>query len=259
MAPRTPPPALTPTHEKGTPPMKQYAAILLTLALLILTACGTGAQPSASEPESGPSSASEPSSVPGSVPAQEPDQPSQELNPDFGWGPEDERINQLIGAVEDNLLPRLPETSYSYLTLYQDGEDVVLKIGVLDEPAVDACLASWTGEKWDRLIKEPALYSRALRAEFVEKAEQLDFGPDARVTIGTFPPMWDNENVVFGVMLLLPESYASGEEPNPWKTAMPQQLADLAKEMGIPEDVIDYSFGYIIDPEPRPGSEPPVG
>lgn len=258
MAPRTPPPAPTPTHEKGTPPMKRCITILL--ALLILTACAAGGQSGSPETESGPSSVSEPSSVPGPVPAQEPDQPPQEeINPDFGWGPEDERINQLIGAVQDNLLPQLPETSYSYLTLYQDGEDVVLKIGVLDEPAADACLAAWTGEKWDKLVKEPALYSRALRAEFVEKAEQLDFGPDARVTIGAFPPMWDNENVVFGVMLLLPESYASGEEPNPWKTAMPQQLADLAKEMGIPEDVIDYSFGYIIDPEPRPGSEPPVG
>lgn len=227
--------------------------IVILLALLVLTACGTGTRPSTPEAEISSSSASEPAPGPSSS------EPSQEeLNPDFGWGPEDERVNQLIRAVQDDLLPQLPETSYSYLTLYQDGPEVVLKIGMVDEAAVDACLAAWTGETWDRLVKEPALYSRAMRAEFVERAEQLDFGPDVKVIIGTFPPMWDNENVVFGVMITVPESLASQEEVKRLEE-MPQQLLDLAEEMGIPEDVIDYSFGYLMTPTPFPGNEPPVG
>lgn len=233
--------------------------ITILLVLLVLTACAAGGQSPTPEPESDPSSASELSSVPESVPAPAPDQlPQAEINPDFGWGPEDERVNQLIRAVQDDLLPQLPETSYSYLTLYQDGSEVVLKIGMVDEAAVDACLAAWTGERWDRLVKEPALYSRAIRSEFVERAEQLDFGPDVKVIIGTFPPMWDNENVVFGVMITVPESLASQEEVKRLEE-MPQQLLDLAEEMGIPENVIDYSFAYRITPTPFPGNEPPVG
>lgn len=242
--------------------MKRCIAILLTLTLLLLSACGAGQAP-ASEPESSPSSISEsapetsssgPSPV-GSVPDQ---LPQEELNPDFGWGPEDERINQITRAVQDDLLPQLPETAYSYLSVYEDASEVVLRIGVVDEAAIDSCLAAWTGDQWDRLIKEPALYSRAMRDEFVEKAQRLDFGPEIKATIGTFPPIWSDEAVVFGVMLTAPEAAASQEEVQRLET-MPQQIKDLAQEMGIPEDVIDYGFGYVTTPEPSPGSEPPVG
>lgn len=231
--------------------MKHCIPIFLALLLLVGCAAGGQASDSDSKPESGPSSVSQPALGPASSPEKSP-QPSQsEEASDEVRNPTSQRYERLFSRVQDSLLSELPETSYSYLSLYDDGPEIVLRIGVTDEAAVDACLAAWTGERWDRLVKEPALYSRAKRAEFVEKANALDFGPEVNVLIGSFPPFWNDEKVVIAMMVVMADHYAPREEVEKWQE-MPQEIKNLARETGIPEDLIDYSGPVYYAPEIKP-------
>ena len=241
--------------------MKRYISIFLTLALLLLTACGTAEQAPASEPESGPSSASEPSSVQpepesSSVP-EESSQPEPVPDPDpDGWEPNPDtvdmeipydRMNDLRYHVQEAFLAELPASSYNHFDLYYEGTEIVLEIAVTDEAAVDAYLAGWTGEKWDRLIKTPARLSRAKLTEFVTKAEKLDFGPEVEVNdISAMPALNESEAGV-AVWIVMSDPYASLEEVERWKE-LPRQLKDLAKETGIPEDMIVYRAPYYHEP-----------
>lgn len=227
--------------------------IPIFLALLLLVGCAAGGQASASDPkpESGQSPVAEPTPESSSTPEGSSQPPRSEETPGGVQDPAGERYQRLFSRVQDSLLSELPETSYSYLSLYDDGPEIVLRIGVTDEAAVDACLAAWTGERWDRLVKEPALYSRAKRAEFVEKANALDFGPEVNVLIGSFPPFWNDEKVVIAMMVVMADHYAPREEVEKWRE-MPQEIKNLARETGIPEDLIDYSGPVYYAPEIKP-------
>lgn len=243
--------------------MKRCIAILLTLTLLLLSACGTGQAP-ASEPENSPSSVSEPSSV-GSVPesssvpeesSQPESVPDPDPNPDSDWEPNPDtadmvipydRLNELRYRVQEAFLAELPEASYNHFDLYYEGTEIVLAIAVTDEAAMDAYLAGWTGEKWDRLVKTPARVSRAKLTEFVTKAQQLDFGPEVEVNDISAAPALNEGEAGVAVWIVMSDPHASPEEVERWKE-LPQQLKDLAKEIGIPEDMIVYRVPYYHEP-----------
>ena len=262
--------------------MKRCTAILL--ALLILTACAVGQAPSP-EPESGPSSvsepapalSSEPSSVPGSSSAPEettppepdhagdPDWPSSGEDPITGppdMGPQDnpdtsvmytpeenaawQREFAFVDEIDDAFSRELPKKCYSYYSAYGEGAGaemkLVLEIVVTDEAALDAYLSAWTGTRWDKLMKKPGRVSQAKQEEFAERANKLDLGPDVYLEVR---PDGGSTNTEYGRILV-----SVGDKR--WKEAE-QAVKDLAKEMGIPEDMLSYL-------EPRPtGSVNPDG
>lgn len=247
--------------------MKRCIAILL--ALLVLTACGTGGQAPAPEPESSPSSISGPAPEPSSseaspvpesssVPEEsssnesEPEEstppPQSEQDPDLG--PQEnpdtsgmysademalvERENELYIALFDVFSDGLSKESYSYYTCYREDGSVVLEIGVTDEAVVDAYLAAWTGAKWDKLVKTPGRVSQATQEEFAEKAGKLDLGPDVNFEVRAEDGLYHSEK-----WKILTSVHAPREQAELWKE-LPQKIKDLAKEMGIPEDMLDY-------------------
>lgn len=235
--------------------------ILICLALLFLIGCAAEGQASASnpKPESGPWSVVEPTPEPSSTPEESP-QPSQSEeasdlkagetpNPD-GQEPSGEedhpgdtelknKMTRLGYAVQDWFYTKMPESCYNYYNLSHDGENFILKVGVTDEAAVDEGLAPWTGEKWDRLVKEPARFSRAELGELAEAINTLDLGPVVKINAYVQPS--DSYEEIGVLVLLTPKD---PEAPPPEDTArwdkLPKEVEDLAEEYGIPMDLITY-------------------
>lgn len=244
--------------------MKRCTAILLALALLVLTACAVGQAPSP-EPESGPSpvseaapelSSSEGSSVPGyssapeepsqpeSIPAPEPDHagdPDQgpQENPDTSLVPETEeqkanhqRAANLHAEIREAFPTGLAKESFSYYTCYSDGGPVILEIGVMNEAAVDAYLSTWTGTKWDTLLKVPGSVSQAGQEEFARKAEKLDLGPDVSFSVTPYDGLYAGE---YGKIFV--SAFVNSRED---RENLSQTINAFANEMGVPEDMLAY-------------------
>ena len=241
--------------------------ISIFLALLILTACGIGGQTPASGPESRRSSAAKVIPEPSSAEPVEPDPPVGSAQPfqgeeapdlDAGETPDPDgdqepswedgppentelrnKMTRLGNAVQDWFYSAMPESCYNYYYLRYDGEDFILVVGVTDEAAVDDGLASWTGEKWDRLVKEPACFSRTELGELAEAIKKLDLGP--AVKIDAFVQPSDSYEEIGVLVLLTPKN---PEAPPPEDTSrwdeVPKEVEDLAGEYGIPMDLISY-------------------
>lgn len=258
--------------------MKRCIAILL--ALLVLTACAAGGEAPATESEGSPSSVSEAvpapapsepspaetvpgsSSVPEEVPSPadvtppEPDGlpvDGKEINPDT-VGPQDnvdtsgmytdeenaawQKEFAFVNEIDYAFIYEVPKESYSYYSAYGEGSgkemQLVLEIGITDEAALDAYLSAWTGTKWDKLVKKPGSASQAKQEEFAEKASKLDIGPNTYLDV---QPDSGSSNTEYGKILVS----VSGEH----RKEAEQAVKALAKEMGIPEDMLSYL-------EPRP-------
>lgn len=248
--------------------MKRCITILL--ALLVLTACGTGGQAPAPEPESSPSSisgpapepsSSEASSVPESSSVPEEVTPPPQSEEDSNLGPQENPDTSGMYTDEENVAnlkelefyseiartfsQELPKESYSYYNGHLEGNKLVLEIGVMDEAAVDDYLASWTGTKWDRLMKKPGRVSQAKQEEFARKAEQLEFAPGVSVC-GIHAGLGDSESGETNKIEVTLYIDLPPEERGPW-LEIPQQIKELAQEMAIPEDMLNYGIMPIWD------------
>lgn len=227
--------------------MKQIISVFF--ALLLLAACGTGRQASTSDPkpESSPSSISQSAlelsstgSEPGgsSFPDGASQPPQGDKNPDTPMETDEReannrRANELFSDLNEFF--SLSKESYSYFTCGFDGDPggpVVLEIGVMDEAAVDAYFSTWTGTKWDKLLKVPGRVSQARQEKFAEAAEKLDLGPnvDFHVTARDGPSFTETGRIFIS---------ATVTDAEPWED-IPQEIKDLASEMGIPEDMLFY-------------------
>lgn len=138
-----------------------------------------------------------------------------------------------VDEIDDAFSQNLPKECYSYFYAYGEGTGnemkLVLEIGVTDEAALDAYLAAWTGTKWDKLVKKPGRASQAKQEEFAERANKLDLGPDVYLEVR---PDGGSTNTEYGKILV-----SVGNKR--WRDAE-QAVKDLAKEMGIPEDMLSY-------------------
>lgn len=188
--------------------------------------------------------------------AGDPDWPpnGEEINPDTA-GPQENPDTSLMGddvfkaqgraaalcaELQQPFDTQLSRDSYSYYCTYHIGDQVILEVGVIDEAAVDAFLASWTGEKWDKLDKKQGKVSRTKQVEFMERAKQLDWTPVEfyiESDPGTTIDGYGEQNLIY-CWTNVPENAPAGEAAN-WQK-MPQPLKDLMKELGIPEDMVVY-------------------
>lgn len=225
--------------------IKRLIPMMLAL-LFVLTGCGAEERLPAMEPKREPSSASEPSAPESEPGPEEPafpegsSQPSQgEEAPDPSLTESEQeqeangrRANALFSEIGGAFSEGLSKESYSYYTCYSDGGSVILEIGVTDEAAVDAFLASWTGTKWDTLLKIPGSASQARQEEFAERAEKLAIGPniDIHITAHNGPSYTENGRIFIS---------AAVTNMKPWED-IPQEIKDLADEMGIPEYMLYY-------------------
>ena len=247
--------------------MKKLFALFLAAALaLSLSACGEGEAPSAPEPQPqsppvSPEPAPEPESAsPESVPPPEPDpkpSPSQEeLNPDFGMGdPPVEPSTGPVNPLEDEVLGPLlkkeedlqnavdvfflnaPEDAYSYQRVELTGDrKLKLEIGVVQEAAMDKFLAGYNGEPWDELVKKPGLYSVAKQNEFLKGVRTLEPEPGAHLD-AYFLASFGEEK--FTIDCYFDKPLPSQEEADHW-SKLPQGVKDLAAELGIREDALEY-------------------
>lgn len=218
------------------------SALCAALLVLSLAACGGKESPS-SQKESRPSSTAEviPESTPepSSTPEESPQPPQSEEAPDPSLSESEEeqeansrRANALFSEIGTAFSAGLSKESYSYFTCYNDGASVVLEIGVTDEAAVDAYLTAWTGTKWDKLLKVPGRVSQARQEEFAEAAGKLDLGPnvDFHVTARDGPSLTETGRIFIS---------ATVTDAEPWED-IPQEIKDLANEMGVPEDMLFY-------------------
>ena len=251
----------------------------LAAALCLLAACGApGQAPSPSpEPES-PASVSEPAPEPETsspeplpepetsapepekepVPPPEPDgnplPPQGEVNPDTAPDFGDESYADVVRHRADPLwealelaLKSIGEDYSSFDVTVEDGSlDVVLEIGVINEEGVDRFLADWSGPAWDRVEKKPGRCSVAKKEAFVLALEQLELEPGvwARGTA-----YLEEENILVGVRKDKAGVGITKEEEERL-AGLPQAVKDLAGEMGIPEELLEY-----MPPRHRPPLE----
>lgn len=157
---------------------------------------------------------------------------------------------QMTAAADSS---RLPKDSYSYICVdHYDNrfifneKRVMLEIGVIDEAAVDEFLASWTGEKWDKLVKLPGNCSVATQEEFVRRAkEEIYLGPGVQLVAhvgiagGNSPGSHAQPERFLGPLIGASVKLSSSAKAADWQE-MPQQLKDLAAEMGVPEEIIHW-------------------
>lgn len=222
--------------------MKQIRPLLL--ALLLLTACGTSGQASeaSSASESAPMSAPAPSSVE-SEPKASSRPPSEEPSDTILPKTEDEANRQRASALFSDLNERFDPSKeiYSYFTCYSNGGPVVLEIGIIDEAAVDAYLASWTGTKWDQLVKVLGSVSQARQEEFARRAEALDLGPEIlsfHVRARNGPAFTETGRIFLSVTV--PATRPLDD--------IPQKIKDLAQEMDVPEEMFVFLCNMTSDP-----------
>lgn len=248
---------------------------LAAAILLLLTACAPGQAPEtvpAPEPES-PSSVSEPAPEPEAEPEPEsepeptqPEEPSSDPNgiwenpdtdpsaPDPGNETYAEAVVQRLIPLREALEPALKEIKddYSYFSLditTDENLELVLEVGVINEEAVDRFLANWPGPAWDRLEKKPGRCSAAKQEAFIQAVEKLELEPGIWAYATSFPY---EETILVGVR-------KDGEgvtlkEAERW-SQLPQAVKDLAGEIGIPEETLEYmppkyvAQGYITNPD----------
>lgn len=219
--------------------------VLIFLALLLLTACGTAGQAAAPEPESSlPSSSGSPPGAESSSGASRKWETLEEKRA---------REGRLFSDIYDHFYNELPRESYSYYTERLDpkSQEIILRIGVTDEAALDAYLADWTGERWDRLVKEPARVSQARQEQFADAAQELEIDPAIYFIANPGDGFFDaGEKGKIFVTCMMTDPDASAEDMALWAEA-PSALWELAAEMAIPEDMIQYQA-------PDPWREPCV-
>lgn len=158
---------------------------------------------------------------------------------------------QMTAAADSS---QLPKDSYSYICVdHYDNrfifneKRVMLEIGVIDEAAVDEFLASWEGEKWDKLVKLPGSCSVAAQEEFARRAEEeITLGPGAQLVVyvgvagGNSPGSHAQPERFLGPRLVATAKLSPAARAADWQE-MPQQVKDLAQEMGIPEEILHWS------------------
>lgn len=158
---------------------------------------------------------------------------------------------QMTAAADSS---RLPKDSYSYICvdhynnrfLFFNEKRVMLEIGVIDEAAVDEFLASWEGEGWDKLVKLPGNCSVATQEEFARRAEEeIYLGPGVQLVAyvgvagGNSPGSHAQPERFLGPRISVSVKLSSSAKAADWQE-MPQQLKDLAKEMGVPEEIVHW-------------------
>lgn len=156
---------------------------------------------------------------------------------------------QMTAAADSS---RLSKDSYSYICvdhydnrfLFFNEKRVMLEIGVIDEAAVDEFLASWEGEGWDKLVKLPGNCSVATQEEFVRRAkEEIYLGPGVQLAAyvgvagGNSPGSHAQPERFLGPRISASVRLSPSAKAADWQE-MPQQLKDLAEEMGVPEEII---------------------
>ena len=233
------------------------ALAALAAALCLLAACAAPEQ--APEPDPAPKN---PSSV--SAPAS----PEPEVNPDFGMGaPEADSSTGPVNPLEDETLgPALkqeealknavdvffleaPEEAYSYQRVELTGSGKRrLEVGVLDDAALDRFLAGYTGEPWDELVKKPGLYSVAIQNRFLKAVRLLEPEPGVHLD-AYFLAAFDEER--FTIDLSFDEPISSPEAADRW-SQLPQEVKDLAAELGIREETLEY-----LPPQYTPSGDHP--
>lgn len=159
---------------------------------------------------------------------------------------------QMTAAADSS---RLSKDSYSYICvdhydnrfLFFNEKRVMLEIGVIDEAAVDEFLASWTGEKWDKLVKIPGDCSVAKQEEFARRAEEeIYLGPGVQLAAyvgvagGNSPGSHAQPERFLGPRIAASVKLSPSAKAADWQE-IPQQLKDLAAEMGVPEEIIHWS------------------
>lgn len=214
-------------------------------------------QPEISEPE--PQPESEPESTPPEEPSSDPsgiwENPDTDPNaPDPGNETYAEALVQRLIPLREALEPALKEIKddYSYFSLdvtTDENLELVLEVGVINEEAVDRFLANWTGPAWDRLEKKPGRCSAAKQEAFIQAVEKLELEPGIWACATSFPYeetiLVDVRKDGEGVTL---------EEAERW-SQLPQAVKDLAGEIGIPEELLEYmppryvARGYISNPD----------
>lgn len=167
--------------------------------------------------------------------------------------PDEWALWKQMTSAADSL--RLPKDSYSYICVdHYDSrflifpeKRVMLEIGVIDEAAVDEFLASWTGEKWDKLVKIPDDCSLATQEEFARRAEEeITLGPGAQLVVyvgvagGNSPGSHAQPERFLGPRLVATAKLSPAARAADWQE-MPQQVKDLAQEMGIPEEILHWN------------------
>ena len=135
----------------------------------------------------------------------------------------------------ESALKAIKEDYSSFEVSVEDGSlDVVLEIGVINEEAVDRFLASWTGPSWDKVEKKPGRCSAAQKEAFIQAVEQLELEPGIHAYVNSYS---FEENLLVGVRK--DGGGVTQEEEERW-AQLPQAVKDLAREMGIPEELLDY-------------------
>ena len=256
------------------------ALAALAAALCLLAACAAPEQAPEPDPApKNPSSVSAPASPepeppvpPSPESAPEPDQrprpPQGEVNPDFGMGaPEADSSTGPVNPLEDETLgPALkqeealknavdvffleaPEEAYSYQRVELTGSGKLrLEVGVLDDAALDRFLAGYTGEPWDELVKKPGLYSVAIQNRFLKAVRLLEPEPGVHLD-AYFLAAFDEER--FTIDLSFDEPISSPEAADRW-SQLPQEVKDLAAELGIREEALEY-----LPPQYTPSGDHP--
>lgn len=150
-----------------------------------------------------------------------------------------------IIAIEKALPPVLEtvKDSYEGYLVYDDIETtaVYLKILVIDEEKVDQALAAYQGERWDAVIKEKGRCSRAQMEAFVAELQKIEVAPGVYMEASVSNMQHDPITPI----------YAGVDS----QSQLGQKVKDLAREMGIPEDMIWYphrewlSGGTVTNPD----------
>lgn len=193
---------------------------------------------STSEPESAPESSSEP---PAPTSTSQGDSNPADMNPSTFASPEEEAdydaLMERVRVVEKALFPTMTaiKDSYEGYFVYDDVDTmkVCLKVRVIDETKVDQALAAYQGEPWDILVKEKGRCSWAQMEAFVEELKKMEVAPG----VPMFASLSNDD-------ILEPIYANAGNQPE-----LRQKVKDLAREMGIPEDMIWYGRE---DPGPGP-------
>ncbi len=138
-------------------------------------------------------------------------------------------------AIEKALPPVMETVEDSYESYCVDVDEdwhtmkVYLKIWVTDEEKVDQALATYQGEPWDAVIKEKGRCSVTQMKALVAELKKIEVEP----------------GVYMDAYLSAPPYYASGAI-YAWvdgQSELGQRVKDLAREMGIPEEMLCFPPG----------------
>ena len=212
-------------------------------------------QPESSEPE--PQSESEPEPVLPEEPSSDPNGPWENpdtttiINPNTWDDPEAEAAYAALvereGAIQAALEPLMEKAKdcYESYQVYPDDETgkVCLEVAVTDEKELDRVLGSYQGEPWDTLLKKEGRCSLTQKEAFAQAVEQLELEPGIRASASAQP----HEPYVFVVL----GNMGSREKVERW-SQLPQAIKDLAGEMGVPEELLEYMAPVYVAPGTNP-------